>query len=60
ALAALAEHARVFPAGQLAEERDLLRYRALRASGDAAAAQKAAAAFRERYPKSIHGAELGP
>lgn len=60
AWATLEQHARAFPSGQLAEERELLRVRALRALGRVEAAKEAAAAFRARYPKSMHAAELGP
>ncbi|MFO0748969.1 MAG: hypothetical protein U1F43_25380 [Myxococcota bacterium] len=48
------DHARRFARGALAEEREVLRIRALAASGRAADARSAADAFRARWPKSIH------
>ncbi len=55
ALAAIAEHQRRFPAGQLAEEREALRVKALLGAGRAAEAQHAGDAFRERFPRSALG-----
>jgi hypothetical protein len=52
ALAAIARHWREYPNGQLAEERDALRVRALWGLGERASAERAAASFRGRYPKS--------
>lgn len=52
-LALLAEHARRFPRGCLAEERDALRVRALVDAGQPQAARRAAAAFTQRYPHSV-------
>jgi hypothetical protein len=52
ALAAVARHQREFPHGELSEERDALRVRALFGAGQTASADRAALAFRERYPKS--------
>ncbi len=52
ALAAIARHQREYPRGQLAEERQALRVRALWGMGDKAAAESAAAVFRKRYPHS--------
>lgn len=56
ALPAIAEHQHRFPAGQLAEEREALRVKALVGLGRMAEAQRAGAAFRERFP---HSALLG-
>lgn len=53
ALAAAAEHQRQFPSGLLSEERSALRVRALWASGRVDEANAAAAAFRQRYPRSV-------
>ena len=52
ALAASAEHARRFPTGWLAEERDALRVRSLAGTGRADEARRAAVAFGERFPRS--------
>jgi hypothetical protein len=52
ALAAIAKHQREFPNGQLAEEREALRVRALWGLGQRPAAEAAAAVFRTRYPRS--------
>lgn len=52
ALAALARHQREYPRGQLAQEREALRVRALWGMGQKPAAESAAAAFRKRYPRS--------
>jgi TolA-binding protein len=53
ALAAIARHQREFPNGQLAEEREALRVRALWGQGQKPAAAAAAASFRNRYPRSL-------
>jgi len=52
ALAAVARHQREFPQGELSEERDALRVRALWGAGQKASADRAALDFRKRYPKS--------
>jgi hypothetical protein len=52
ALSAIQRHQREYPHGQLAEEREALRVRALWGSGQKAAAESAAAVFRKRYPRS--------
>ena len=52
ALTAIAQHQREFPRGQLAQEREALRIRALWGLGETDAAEKAAAGFRTRYPHS--------
>lgn len=54
ALAALDEHARRFPSGQLIEDREALRVQALCAAGDPAAARSAARAFEAAHPTSPH------
>jgi len=53
ALRLLAEHARRFPSGRLAEEREALRVRALSSSGQGDAARRAAEAFAARFPRSV-------
>lgn len=53
ALAALQRHARGFPRGQLAEERDSLLVQALVAKGDFAKARDRAAHFHRHYPHSL-------
>ena len=53
ALAALGEHARRFPTGHLAEEREALRIRALTGLGRRTEARRAAEAFRARFPHSF-------
>jgi hypothetical protein len=52
-LAQLAEHARRFPNGRLAEQREALRVRSLIGSGRADEAHRAAAAFAVRFPRSV-------
>lgn len=52
ALAALGQHRREFPNGQLSQEREALRVRALWGLGQKPAAMAAARAFRKRYPRS--------
>ncbi|HSS38884.1 MAG TPA: hypothetical protein VLT58_08955 [Polyangia bacterium] len=53
ALALLVQHARTFPRGHLAEERDALRVRCLLGSGRAGEAHRAAKAFGARFPRSV-------
>ena len=53
ALAILDEHARRFPRGQLAEERDALRVAALWLDGDHEAARRRADDFARRHPDSL-------
>jgi hypothetical protein len=53
ALDALAQHEQRFPKGQLTEEREALRIRALARAGNAAAARTRADQFRARFPHSI-------
>jgi len=53
ALVLVGEHARRFPAGLLAEEREALRVRCILGSGRTAEAQRAAAAFATRFPRSV-------
>ena len=52
ALVAIAKHHKEYPNGQLAEEREALRVRALWSLGRGEGAEAAAAAFRKRYPRS--------
>jgi hypothetical protein len=53
ALTALERHASKHPAGQLAEERDALRIRALAAAGRADDARRRAGEFKKAHPRSI-------
>jgi len=53
ALGFVAEHARRFPDGQLAEQREALRVRSLTGSGRTDDAHRAAAAFAVRFPRSV-------
>ena len=51
-LVLVAEHARQFPNGRLAEEREALRIRSLAGAGRAEDAGRALAAFAARFPQS--------
>ncbi|HVR00888.1 MAG TPA: hypothetical protein VMT47_02040 [Polyangia bacterium] len=53
ALAAIAEHERRFPNGQLTEEREALRVLALASAHRSEDARRAAATFRKRFPRSM-------
>ena len=53
AIAALRQHARSFPKGDLAEEREVLLVKALAASGDDRAAEKRAKEFKKKFPGSM-------
>jgi hypothetical protein len=53
ALAAIASHQRRFASGQLAEEREALRVKALLGLGRRAEAKQAAFAFGKRFPRSV-------
>ncbi|MBL8949959.1 MAG: hypothetical protein JNK82_04225, partial [Myxococcaceae bacterium] len=53
ALAALAQHEREYPAGQLTEERLALQVIALSESGEVSEARALAATFRARFPDSL-------
>ena len=53
ALPPIAEHARRFKDGRLAEEREALRVKALAGLGRTEEARRAAAAFRARFPRSV-------
>jgi hypothetical protein len=53
ALVLVAEHARRFPKGPLAEQREALRVRSLAGSGRSEEAHRAAAAFAVRFPRSV-------
>ena len=59
ALALVAEHRRQFPNGRLAEEREALRVRALVGAGRMDEARRTAAAFAERFPRSVLLPRLG-
>lgn len=52
-LAVLAEHARRFPHGRLAEEREILRVRALVGAGRTDEARVAQSAFAAQFPRSV-------
>jgi hypothetical protein len=54
ALAVAAEHARAYPRGSYAQERELIAIEAMVKLGDRAGADARAAAFRRAYPKSSH------
>ncbi len=58
ALALTDEHARRFPAGTLAPEREVLAIEALAALGRTSEARARLGAFRDRYPQSPHVARL--
>lgn len=53
ALTLIAEHARRFPNGHLAEQREALRVRSLLGSGRADEAHRAEAAFASQFPRSV-------
>ena len=53
ALTLIAEHARRFPRGRLAEQREALRVRSLAGAGRADEAHRAAAAFAAQFPRSV-------
>ena len=53
ALALVAEHARRFPSGPLAEECEALRVESLLAAGHTVEAKRAGAAFAARFPRSV-------
>ena len=53
ALMLIVEHARRFPRGHLAEEREALRVRSLRGAGRVDQARRAAAEFAVRFPRSV-------
>jgi len=55
---ALARHARRFPRGRLAPEREALRVECLAARGERAAAETARTAFHRRFPGSVLGAAV--
>lgn len=58
ALAAVGVHARHYPKGELAEERDAIQIQALDLAGNAAAAQERARLFVAAYPNSVYGAAI--
>jgi hypothetical protein len=53
ALKLTAEHSQRFPRGSLAEQREALRVRSLSGSGRTEEARRAAAAFAEKFPRSV-------
>ena len=53
AMSPIAEHGRRFKDGRLAEEREALRVKALAGLGRTDEAQRAASAFRARFPRSV-------
>ncbi len=53
ALVLVSEHARRFPRGLLAEEREALRVRCLAGSGRVNEARRVAASFAKRFPRSV-------
>lgn len=53
ALGLVGKHARTFPRGLLAEEREALRVRSLAGAGRNAEARRAATAFAARFPRSV-------
>ncbi len=53
ALALAGEHARRFPNGRLAEEREALRVRSLAGAGRGGEARRVLAAFAKRFPRSV-------
>jgi len=53
ALRPIAEHARRFPDGALAEEREALRVKSLSTLGQVEEARRAASSFRRRFPHSV-------
>ena len=53
ALVLVAEHARRFPSGRLAEEREALRVRSLAGAGRGDQARRALTAFARRFPRSV-------
>jgi RNA polymerase sigma-70 factor (ECF subfamily) len=59
ALTLIAEHARRFPKGHLAEQREALRVRSLIGAGHQDEAQRAAAAFAVQFPRSVLLSRVG-
>jgi len=53
ALSTLGRHARLYPRGALAEEREVLWVKALRAQGDDEGAERRAKEFRTKFPSSL-------
>lgn len=54
ALTALSEHAKLYPSGVLAEEREVLRIRALKNLGRERAAEAQQEKFHREHPESVH------
>ena len=59
ALGSIAAHERRFPNGRLAEEREALRVKALRGLGRTDDARRAAAEFRQQFPRSVLSSQMG-
>jgi hypothetical protein len=60
ALVVVAEHARRFPSGHLAEDREALRVKALIGAGRSEEASSAGASFARRFPRSVLLPRLAP
>jgi hypothetical protein len=58
ARALAAEHRQLFPAGNLAQEREVIAIKALVASGDSAGARERLTSFEDAYPHSAYAPEL--
>ena len=58
ALSTLRRHARLYPHGALAEEREVLWVKALRAQGDDDGAERRAKDFRRNFPSSLQQGAL--
>jgi hypothetical protein len=58
AFASLAEHRRLYPRGELVEEREALKVHALAGAGRIEEGRRARARFLERFPHSIHAPGL--
>jgi hypothetical protein len=60
ALTLVGEHARRYPKGHLAEQREALRVRSLAGAGRTDEAHRAAAAFALQFPRSVLLSRMGP
>jgi len=60
ALSTLRRHARLYPHGALAEEREMLWIKALRLQGDNAGAERRAKDFRRHFPSSLQQGAVEP
>jgi hypothetical protein len=59
ALALTRQHARLYPAGNLVQEREVIRIEALRRLGRASEAERVGDRFEERFPDSAHRSKVG-